>query len=206
MLSELRSDDIPVLAGLTPDHLHGTELVTNFFYGLTNHTLYTDSTPDSYHRRTLRERPEMVRSILPADVFLRHEAGEFLESNSGNLDDERHSGAALGAAMPLRVDGNRTWETVAAFALLGQLGVKEVNGNLYGVVSLWPEALAGISGRLAPMAGRHEGISALLRALKGEGSVVHYAEPVAIDDRWLFVIPAQLGPIPVGEYLARYGE
>jgi hypothetical protein len=201
MLSEIRSDDIPVLAGLTPDNLHNTELVTTFFFGLTDHTLYTDSTPDSYHRRVLRNRPEMVQSILPADVFRRYEAGEFLEANTGNGDDERYSGAALGAAMPLRIDGDRTWETVAAFALLGRLGVKEVNGNLYGVVSLWPEALAGIPGKLAPMAGRHDGIPALLRALKGDGKTVHYAEPVAIDDRWLLVIPNQLGPISVGEYM-----
>jgi hypothetical protein len=206
MLSEIRSDDIPALAGLTPDHLHGTEGVTTFFYGLTDHTLYTDSSPGSYHRKVLRGRPEMIRSILPSEVFRRHEAGEFLESNSGNLDDDRYSEAALGAAMPLRIDRNRTWEVVAAFALLGRLGVKSLDGRPYGVVSLWPESLAGIPGRLDPMAGRHEGIPALLRALKGEGSVVHYAEPVAIDDRWLFVIPDQLGPIPVGEYLARPGE
>jgi hypothetical protein len=202
MLDEIRSDDRPVLAGLTPDNLHGTEGVTTFFYGLTDMTLYTDSTPDSYHRKVLRERPEMVRSILPADVLHRHEAGEFREVNTGNLDDDRYSGAALGAAMPLRVDGDRTWETVAAFALLGRLGIKEVNGNLYGVVSLWPEALAGIPGKLDPMAGRHDGIPALLRSLKGDGKVVHYAEPVMIDDRWLLVIPDQLGPTSVGEYLA----
>jgi hypothetical protein len=206
MLDEIRSDDIPALAGLTPDNLHNTEMVTTFFYGLTDRTLYTDSTPDSYHRKVLRRRPEMIRSILPSEVFRRHEAGEFLESNSGNLDDDRYSGAALGAAIPLRIDGNRTWETVAAFALLGRLGVKEVNGNLYGVVSLWPEALAGIPGKLNPMSGRHAGIPALLRALKGEGTAVHYAELVAIDDRWLFVIPDQLGPISVGDYLARPGE
>jgi hypothetical protein len=144
----------------------------------------------------------MIRSILPAEVFRRHEAGEFLEVNTGNLDDERDSGSAIGSMMPLRVDGNRTWETVAAFALMGRLGVKEVDGNLYGVVSLWPEALAGIPGKLNPMAGRIAGMPALLRALKGDGSVVHYAEPVAIDDRWLLVIPDQFGPVTVGEYLA----
>jgi hypothetical protein len=201
MLDEIRSDDRPVLAGLSPDHLHGTEKVTTFFYGLTDHTLYTDSTPDSYHRKVLRERPEMIGSILPSEVFRRHEAGEFLESNTGNVDDERYSGSAMGGLMPLRVDGNRTWETVAAFALLGRLGVKEVNGNLYGVVSLWPESLAGIPGKLAPMAGRLDGIPAMLRALKGEGKIVHYAGPVAIDDRWLLVIPDLIGPISVGEYL-----
>jgi hypothetical protein len=206
MLSEIRTDDIPALAGLTPDHLHNTEVATTFFYGLTDQTLYTDSTPDSYHRKVLRNRPEMIRSILPAEVFRRHEAGEFLESNTANVDDERYSGSAMGGLMPLRVDGNRTWETVAAFALLGRLGIKEVNGNLYGVVSLWPEALAGIPGKLAPMAGRHDGIPALLRSLKGEGSVVHYDKPVAIDDRWLLVIPDQLGPISVGDYLAQTGE
>jgi hypothetical protein len=203
MLSELRSDDIPVLAGLTPDHLHGTEMATTFFYGLTDHTLYTDSSPGSYHRKALRERPEMIRSILPTEVFRRHEAGEFLEVNTGNLDDERNSGSAIGSMMPLRVDGNRTWETVAAFALLGRLGIKDIDGNPYGVVSLWPEALAGIPGKLAPMAARHDGIPALLRALKGDGSVVHYAEPVAIEDHWLLVIPDQFGPVKVGEYLAR---
>jgi hypothetical protein len=42
MLDEIRSDDRPVLAGLTPDHLHGSVLATTFFYGLTDHTLYTD--------------------------------------------------------------------------------------------------------------------------------------------------------------------
>ena len=129
MLDEIPSDDRPVLAGLTPDHLHGTEMVTTFFYGLTDKTLYTDSTPDSYHRKVLRNRPEMVRSILPADVFRRHEAGEFLEVNTGNLDDERYSGSATGGLMPLRIDGNRTWETIAAFALLGRFGVKEIDGN-----------------------------------------------------------------------------
>jgi hypothetical protein len=202
MLSEIRSHDVPALAGITPDHLHGTEMATTFFYGLTDHTLYTDSSPGSYHRKALRERPEMVRSILPADVFRRHEAGEFQDVDTGNGDDERYSGSALRGLMPLRIDGNRTWEAIAAFALLGRLGVKEVDGNLYGVVSLWPEALAGIPAKLDPMAARHEGIPALLRALKGEGSIVHYAEPVAIDDRWLLVIPDQLGPISVGEYLA----
>jgi hypothetical protein len=189
MLDEIRIDDRPVLAGITPDHLHGTEMATTFFYGLTDRTLYTDSSPGSYHRKALRERPEMVQSILPDDVFHRHEAGEFLEVNTGNLNNERYSGATMGGLMPLRVDGNRTWETVAAFALLGRLGVKEIDGRPYGVVSLWPDALAGIP--------------ALLRGLKGGGSAVHYAEPVAIDDGWLLVVPDQLGPISVGEYLAR---
>jgi hypothetical protein len=201
MLDEIHSDDRPVLAGLTPDHLHGTSMATTFFYGLTNHTLYTDSSQGAYHRKALREHPEIVRSILPADLFRRHEAGEFLEVDTGNPDDERYSGSAMGGLMPLRIDGSRTWETVAAFALLGRLGVKEIDGNLYGVVSLWPDSLSGIPGKLDPMAGRHDGIPALLRALKGDGKIVHHGEPVTIDDRWLLVIPDQLGPIPVGEYL-----
>ena len=69
-------------------------MATTFFYGLTDHTLYTDSSPGSYHRKVLREHPEMVRSILPADVFRRHEAGEFLGVDTGNPDDERYSGSA----------------------------------------------------------------------------------------------------------------
>ena len=70
-------------------------------------------------------------------------------------------------------------------------------------MSLWPEALAGIPGKLDPMPNRHDGIPALLRALKGDGKIVHHGEPVTIDDRWLLVIPDQLGPIPVGEYLMK---
>lgn len=157
------------------------------FWGVRNQTLYTGTTHRSVHNGVMQDHPEIVREILPPDIYERMQAGEFRHPTAGN---------------------NQLWQVVSVFALMGRLG----GAHGHDVVSLWPRSRSGVEyegGELgASSFFRPEAeIPKLLRALMGRGKSVHFGiEPPRIDGSWVLTMMDEMVPTLAGELLDGVGS
>ena len=156
------------------------------FWGVRNQTLYTDTTHRSVHNGVMQDHPEIVREILPPDIYERLQAGEFKHPRMGN---------------------NQLWQVVSVFALMGRLG----GSAGHNIVSLWPRSHSGVSYAGGELGARsffrpQAELPRMLRALMGQGNAVHFgAEPPRINESWIVTMMDEMEPTLVGDLLGGWG-
>ena len=156
------------------------------FWGVRNQTLYTDTTHKSVHNGVMADHPEIVREILPPDIYERMMAGEFKHPGWGTTNFGRSS------------PSSHSW-------------VGWVARQGHNIVSLWPRSHSGVryaggeSGATSFFQPQAE-IPKMLRALMGQGNAVHFGvEPPRVDESWVVTMMDEMAPTLVGDLIEGSG-